>query len=98
MFKTVGFSSGLKVGNKRIPLQFVYINRLALISDNYTISLGIDDDIYKHYKEKIKREVPKAFDHLMGNRVEIHYESISKVELESILAAAVEIAKQMKED
>jgi hypothetical protein len=95
-FGTVGFSCGFEYGDKRIPMQFVMNNRVDLISDNYRKTYDIPDNVYKVYKESLKFNVPKAFDHLVANHVAMQFESITKDDLENILVATVELIKEMK--
>jgi hypothetical protein len=97
-FGTVGFSSGFKVGDKRIPMQFVYNSYLDLISDKYRAYYNISDNEYKNYKEFLKLYVPKAFDHLIANHVAIQLDTISKDDLKNILDATIELVKGMKEN
>ena len=95
-FGTVGFSAGFKFGDKRIPIQFVYLNRLSLISNNYLKSYDIPDSVYMNYKESLRSKVPKAFDHLIANHVTLYFTTLTKDELSLILNATVEVAQEMK--
>lgn len=89
---TVGFSSGIIVRGKRIPLQYVYDTTIALISEKHRSYYSISDDMYVKYKEQLKKRVPRAFDILIANKVEVKLEHLSVEELKEILDAAKELA------
>lgn len=96
-FGQVGFSSGMIIGKKRIAIQFVYNNRIALVSDNYRNSYGISDETYGKYKSKISQTVPRAYDFLISNKVEIQFELLSESDLENIFDATILLAREEME-
>jgi len=95
-FGLVGFSAGIMIGNKRIPLQFVMNDKVDLISDRYRESYNISPTTYKVYTDKLKAEVPKAYDHVIANHVALSFNTITVNELKSILDAALVFAVEMK--
>ena len=95
-FGLVGFSAGIKIGNKRIPLQFIMNDKVDLISDNYRESYNISPTVYKVYTDKLKAEVPRAYDLVIANHVALSFELITESDLKSILDAAVLLAVEMK--
>lgn len=95
-FGVVGFSAGLKIGKTRIPMQFVMNDRIYLISDNYRKSYDIGDKAYLVYKEKLKSEVPRAYDHVIANHVSLAFELLTTDELEYLLNASIRLAMEMK--
>lgn len=97
-FGTVGFSAGFKVGEKRIPIQFVMNTKIDLISDKYRHSYNLPDNAYKIYKESLKTNVPKAFDLLVANHIVMYFSTLSKDELEYIFEATIVFVQEMKED
>ncbi|HPR74333.1 MAG TPA: hypothetical protein PLX41_11810 [Bacteroidales bacterium] len=95
-FGLVGFSAGMKIGDKRIPLQFIMNDKVDLISDNYRESYNISPTVYKVYTDKLKAEVPRAYDLVIANHVALSFELITESDLKSILDAAVLLALEMK--
>jgi hypothetical protein len=94
-FGTVGFTFGFKYGEKRIPVQYVMNSYIDLISENSRNSYDIPDNAYNRYKQSLKSNVPKAFDHLIANHVAMQFEAISKEDLKNILEATMELIKEM---
>lgn len=92
---TVGFSSGINVGSTRIAIQFVYDNRLALVSDNWRKTCNIEDDTYERYKTSLKNSVPIAYDFLVGNKVELSFDKLSSDDLSGIFNAANDMAREL---
>jgi len=92
----VGFSAGVSYGNKRVPIQFVYNNRIALLSQLYSEKLNIPPHFYKEYKEELKASKGIFDEYLIGNRVEIPFDKLDVESLNTILDASFNLAKAIK--
>ena len=92
----VGFSAGVFNGNKRLPIQFVYNNRLALLSQHYSDNLDIPPDLYEAYKNDIKQTKDIFDEYLMGNKVEVPFDRLDVESLGIVLKAAFNLAIAIK--
>lgn len=93
---TVGFSAGLNYGGRRIAIQFVYDNRVALISEKWKEANNIPEDIYREYREEFKK-VPEFYDkYVIGNKVEIGFDKTNVEILKIILGASTALGKKIK--
>ena len=92
----VGFSAGVSFGDKRIPIQFIYNNRIALLSQLYAERNKIPPQLYEEYKENIKFSKRIFDEYLIGNRVEISFEKIDDTTLDIILDASYKLALAIK--
>lgn len=93
---TVGFSAGVYINGKRIPLQFIYDGYLDMLSDKYRKSYSVPDEIYKYYMNCISK-LPHIYDSiLVSNKVRVNYDDITVSELREILNAALNTARKYK--
>lgn len=91
-FGTVGFSAGMVMGDKRIPIQFVYQSMIASLSEKWRISYGISDDNYYRYKEYFKEKLPEIYDkYIIGSRSEIKFAELNEDEFRKTIFGAFEI-------
>ncbi len=94
----VGFSAGVNLGKKRIPIQFVYPNRLAIYTKKHGEYYNIPETIYEEYKEDLKK-LPKIFDvYVVGGKSEIPFNKLTEDELDTILSAAKRVGRKLKND
>jgi len=92
----VGFSAGVMIGDKRIPVQMVYDRYIEIISEKSRESYKIPQDLYREYKEDLKRS-PELYDkYLIANKVVVRFEDIDPEVLALMLTAALDLAKKMK--
>jgi hypothetical protein len=96
-FGTVGFSAGIMQGDKRIPIFYVYPQKIATISETVKNFYDIPDDIYQKYKDELKASQTIYDGYVVGNKVEVPYDLISVDELELIFKATINLAKQLKD-
>ncbi len=94
-FGTVGLSSRININGTRVSIQYIYDNRIALISDKWRKTCKIEDDTYERYKSSLKDSVPIAYDYLVGNKVEISFDKLNQEDLNGILNAAIEMAREL---
>lgn len=95
-FGTVGFSAGIKFGEKRVPLFYLYNNRIARISDTTRDNYSIPNEIYEAYKDELKK-YPDIYDrYIIGNKVDIPFEDIDAETLNGLFDAAIEVALQLR--
>jgi hypothetical protein len=94
-FGTVGFSAGIMQGDKRIPIFYVYPQKVSTVSETTKNLYNIPDDIYQKYKDELKASQTIYDGYVVGNKVEVPYELISVDELELIFKASINIAKQL---
>lgn len=94
---TIGFSAAVILGRTRIPIQFVYNNRLAIISKIHRDKYNISESIYEEYKEEL-RAIPKVYDeYIVGGRVEIPFSKLTVDEITIIFLAAKNLGKKLSE-
>jgi hypothetical protein len=94
----VGFSAGAILGKKRIPIQYVYNNRLEVISSAEQRKYNMPDQIFKEYQEEMKA-VPRIFDEfIVGGKKFVFFEILSESELEIIFKAAINLARKLKNE
>ncbi len=92
----VGFSAGLNHGNERIPIIYVYDNRISLISEKVKQSYNLPDNIYNDYKTELQKS-PVIYDkYLIANKVQVPFDSIDVEVLKIIIDATINFAKRMK--
>lgn len=96
-FGTVGFSAGIMQGDKRIPIFYVYPQKVSTISETTKNFYNIPDDIYQRYKDELKASHTIYDGYVVSNRVEVPYELISVDELELIFKASISLAKQLND-
>jgi hypothetical protein len=95
---TVGFSSGIIIDERRIPIQFVYDRFLELVSDRQRKAYSISDEAYACYTETIS-EVPRIYDSkLISNKVRVGFNEVTTDELKILLSASIKLAKYLKSD
>lgn len=94
----IGFSAGVVMGKKRIPIQFVYNNRLAIVSQAQKEKYNIPESIYEEYKENLKI-LSKIYDeYIIGGKVEVPFSKLTENEIEIIFAAAKSFGKELKNE
>jgi len=92
----VGFSAGLEYGGKRVAIQFVYDNRLAMISDKARKFSNIPKKIYEKYLEDLGQSDYLYDKYIASGKVEVHFSVIDKDILTIILNSALKLAKRYK--
>ncbi len=91
----VGFSAGVVLGKKRIPVQFVYNNRLAIVSSLQQQKYNVPDQIFEEYREELKA-IPRVFDEfVVGGKVEVSFSLLSEHDLEIIFQAAKNMGRKL---
>jgi hypothetical protein len=95
-FGSLGFSAGIKQGIRRIPIFYVYPQRVGTISEACINTYDIPDDIYQKYKDQLKASNVIYDGYVIGNKVEVPYELISVDELELIFNASIDFARNLK--
>ena len=92
----VGFSAGLHYGNKRIPIQIVYNNRVAIISEKMREAYDMPEKLYQEYKEDLKK-APTVYDkYVIGNKVDVGFDVMDAETLKLILDASLKLGKKIK--
>ena len=86
-----------QVGRKRIPVFFIYMDRVATISESYKKKYGIPDDLYQEYKNDLKASQTVYDGYVIGNKVVVPFDVISEEDLNVIFKATVDIAKKLTE-
>lgn len=92
----VGFSAGVLLKGKRIPIQFVYDSRLEIVSERTKISYNIPDELYKGYLNEFKQSDVLYDKYIVGNKVFVKFEDIDEAALKLILSAAYKLGKWIK--
>jgi hypothetical protein len=92
----VGFSAGLEYGGRRLAIQFVYDNRVPVISEKARKYSGIPNEIYEEYLNDLKQSPLLHDKFLASGRVEVPFSSISEEILSLILESAIKLAKRYK--
>jgi len=95
-FGVVGFSAGLNIGGKRVPLQpGIFNDGLHLITYQVVGKYNVDEKIYDRYKNELKENFPVGYDLLIGNKSKLKYMDISQEELESIFKATLNMGRSL---
>lgn len=93
----VGFSAGLEFGDKRIPIQFVYDNRIPIISERHRKAYDIPKRLYDDYLKELSNS-PYLYDKFIASgKVEVSFDDIDKETLSMMLNAAIGLARDYKE-
>lgn len=93
----VGFSAGIIYGERRVPIQYVYDNRITIITDKAKDYSNIPDKLYEAYKNNFK-SAPAIYDkYIVGNKATIYFDTIDAKTLTLILDSSFDLAKKMKE-
>jgi len=92
----VGFSTGVAYGGKRIALQFVYDNKISLISEKWAKSSNIPQHLYDDYIKDIKQSGLLYDKYIASGKVEVEFAGIDDDTLSLILNAAIRLAKRFK--
>ena len=82
-------------GDKRIPLFYVLPDHIDKISEKVKNNYDISDEAYREYKEDIKQSKLIYDRYIIGNKVQIPYNEITKEDLELILQASISLAKKL---
>ncbi len=94
-FGTSGFSMGITLGGKRVPLFYGYKDQFSILSDKVKIAADVPDEIHQEYKEELKGS-PYIYDgYCIGNKVLVPHQGISVEELLLMFRAAVNLAKKL---
>ena len=96
-FGTGGLSAGIMQGGKRIPVFFIYMDRVATISESYKKKYGIPDEYYQDYKNHLKASQTVYDGYVIGNKVVVPFDVISEEDLNVIFKASIDIAKKLSE-
>lgn len=92
----VGFSAGLNYGNKRIPIQIVYNNRVAIISEKMREAYNMPEKLYQEYREDLSKS-PMVYDkYVSGNKVDVVFDAIDAETFKLILDASLKFARKIK--
>ena len=92
----VGFSAGLNYGNKRIPIQIVYNNRVAIISEKMRESYNMPEKLYQEYREDLSKS-PMVYDkYVSGNKVDVGFDAIDTETFKLILDASLNFARKIQ--
>ncbi len=92
----VGFSAGVLVGGRRIPIQLVYDQYLSLLSEKLRNNYSIPDDLYGEYIQNLKK-ISNIYDEfIVSNKVYIPFEKITADDLRLILDSAMTLALKLK--
>lgn len=92
----VAFSAGLEYGGRRIPIQYVYDTRIAIISKKGRIYLNIPKAIYEACLTDLKQSAYLHDKYIASGKVEVAFSSIDEETLSIILNAAIKLATRYK--
>ena len=68
--------------DRRIAVFFIYMDRVATISEPYKKKYGIPDEIYQDYKNDLKASQTVYDGYVIGNKVVVPFDVISEEDLE----------------
>ncbi len=92
----VGFSAGVPNGKGRIPIQYVFDNRLLIVANWERQKYHVPDQMYEEYREELKA-IPRIYDeYVVGGKVEILFAKLTEQEIEVIFNAAKNLGKKLK--
>ncbi|MBT7914026.1 hypothetical protein HN588_08975 [Candidatus Bathyarchaeota archaeon] len=92
----VGFSAGLEYGGRRLPIQYIYDNRIALVSESTRKYSNIPKELYEDYLNDLKKSAYIHDKFIASNKVEVDFGTIDTDTLSLILEAANNLAKAFK--
>lgn len=92
----VGFSAGIEYGGKRIPIQYVYDNRIGIISEKAAKYAKIPDHLYDEYITDLKQSGLLHDKYMARGKVEIDFSGIDDETLSIILNSAIKLANGYK--
>jgi hypothetical protein len=94
---STGFSLGVLIEGKRIPMQLILDTYLYLISEKTKQLYNIPDEIYLNYKNEIKK-APSIYDkHLISNKPGVNFTEMDDETFSIVINAAIKCAKEWKE-
>jgi hypothetical protein len=93
----VGFSAGLEYGGKRIPIQFVYDNRIPIISERHRQGYDIPKNLYEEYLSDLKESSMLYDKYIVSGKVEVNFEDLDQDTLTIMLNAAINLAQKYKQ-
>lgn len=93
----VGFSAGLEYGGKRIPIQFVYDNRIPIISERHRQGYDIPKDLYEEYLSDLKESSMLYDKYIASGKVEVNFEDLDQEVFSLMLNAAFNLALKYKQ-
>ena len=79
------------------PVFFIYMDRVATISESYKKKYGIPDDLYQEYKNDLKASQTVYDGYVVGNKVVVPFDVISEKDLAVIFRATVNLSKKLTE-
>ena len=92
----VGFSAGLFHGGSRRPIQYVYDNKISLISVKWAKYANIPGDIYEAYLTEIKQSAYLHDKYVASGKIDVPFSTIDAEMLSRILNAAINLAVLFK--
>ena len=92
----VGFSAGIEYGGRRLAIQFVYDNRLSIISEKARKYSEIPTEIYEDYLNELKQSSLLHDKFIASGKVEIPFSSITEDILSLLLNSAIKLARRYK--
>ena len=91
----MGFSVGVKIGDKRISIISIYDSDIELITEKWHLKRGVSDKIYIEYKNELKKS-PEIYDkYLISGKLLIKFKDINIDYLKNIFNATLNYAKNI---
>jgi hypothetical protein len=94
-FCPASFSAGINCGDKRIPLFYGYRNATPVISESSKNYNSIPEDLYNTYKNDLKPSKAIYDGYVIGNKVDVPFEIMTKDDLKLMMDASIKLAKSI---
>jgi hypothetical protein len=94
-FHSASFSAGINYGDKRIPLFYCYRHTSPIISETTKDYYDIPDEPYQIYKNDLKSSNLIYDGYVIGNKVDVPFDSMAKNDLKLIMNASIKLAKNI---
>lgn len=95
-FGVKGFSCGIGYKNKRIPIQFIYDNHIALIFERPKSNYNIPEKAFNSYLELLKTDLPLAYDYYVSGKQILKFEILSDSDIKVLLKAALQFGRDLQ--
>ena len=92
----VGFSTGVFLNGKRIPIIFIYDSKIEIISEKMKDSYRIPGELYLQYLEELKQSDILYDRYIVSNRVRINFKDIDVTIMKIILSASFNLGAKIK--
>lgn len=92
----VGFSVGIELGGKRLPMQYIYDKRIGIISEKAAQYISIPTPLYEKYMADLKQSGLLYDKYIASGKVDVNFSDIDDDTLLLMLDSTIKLAKSYK--